>query len=75
MMKDMMENKQMSDSDLENVAGGVASQGKFYTVQKGDCLSMIASKYNTSVVALLLLNPKIKNPNLIYPGDVIRIDL
>ena len=70
-----MENKQMLDNELENVTGGVASQDKFYTVVEGDSLSRIADRYNTSLVKLLLLNPKIKNPNLIYPGDVIRLSL
>ena len=70
-----MENKHLLDSELENVSGGAASQDKYYTVQEGDCLSTIADRYNTSVVKLILLNPKIKNPNLIYPGDVIRLYL
>ena len=70
-----MMNKQMLDSELENVTGGATSQEKFYTVKEGDSLSRIADRYNTSVVKLILLNPKIKNPNLIYPGDVIRISL
>ena len=68
-----MENRHMLDSELENVTGGAASQDKYYTVKEGDCLSTIARRYNTSVVMLMLLNLHIKNPNLIYPGDVIRI--
>ena len=68
-----MENRHMLDSELENVAGGAASQDKYYTVKEGDCLSTIARRYNTSVVKLMLLNLHIKNPNLIYPGDLIRI--
>lgn len=69
-----MMNKMMNENELENVAGGVASQDKFYTVQKGDSLSKIASRHNTSVAKLLLLNPKITNPHLIYPGDIIRLE-
>jgi LysM repeat protein len=68
-----MENRHVIDSELENVTGGVDSQDKYYTVQEGDCLSTIADRYNTSVIKLMLLNLHIKNPNLIYPGDVIRI--
>lgn len=70
-----MMNKQMLDSELENVTGGVASQEKYYTVKEGDSLSKIADRFNTSVVMLILLNPKIKNADLIYPGDVIRLFL
>lgn len=67
--------KNMSDSELEDVIGGVTSQEKYYTVQPGDCLSTIAHRYHTTVVALVLLNPQIKDPNLIHPGEVIRIHL
>ena len=34
----IMEFKNMIDSELENVTGGIASQNKFYTVKEGDCL-------------------------------------
>ena len=70
-----MENKNMRDSELETITGGAASENKYYTVKAGDCLSTIADRYNTSVVKLMLLNPQIKNPHLIHPGDVIRLYL
>lgn len=44
-----------------------------YTVKAGDTLSAIAVKYNTTVSALMALNPKIKNKNLIYVGQVIVV--
>ena len=44
-----------------------------YTVKKGDTLSAIAKKYNTTVDALLKANPQITNPNLIKVGQVIKI--
>jgi hypothetical protein len=40
-------------------------------VQKGDTLSEIAADAGISLSALLKLNPQIKNPNLIKPGQVI----
>lgn len=43
-----------------------------YTVKKGDTLSAIAKKYNTTVDALVKKNG-IKNKNLIYVGQKIRI--
>lgn len=43
-----------------------------YTVQKGDTLSKIAKKYNTTVDALQKLN-NIKNPNLIRVGQKLRV--
>lgn len=43
-----------------------------YTVKSGDTLSAIASKYNMTVNALATLNG-ISNPNLIYPGQTLRV--
>jgi peptidoglycan endopeptidase LytE len=47
--------------------------GQIYYVQSGDTLRKIAAKFNTSVDALLKVNPQISNPNLIYVGQVISI--
>jgi LysM repeat protein len=44
-----------------------------YVVQAGDTLSEIAAKYNTTLNALLLANPQITDPSLIYPGETIQI--
>lgn len=46
---------------------------EYYTVQKGDTLGAIARKFNIALNKLLGLNPDIKNPNLIHPGDKIRV--
>lgn len=43
-----------------------------YTVKKGDCLWRIARYYGVTVNHLANLNG-IKNPRLIYPGQVLRI--
>ncbi len=44
----------------------------YYTVQKGDSLWRIARKYGVSVRWIVRLNG-IRNPNLIYPGQVLKI--
>lgn len=44
-----------------------------YTIRKGDTLSLIAKRYNTTIEAILRANPNIKNPNLIFPGEKIKI--
>ena len=43
-----------------------------YTVQRGDTLWGIAQRYGTTVSYLADLNG-ISNPNLIYPGQVLRV--
>lgn len=45
----------------------------YYTVVSGDTLSGIAIKFHTTVAHLLYLNPTIKDPNLIHPGDKVRV--
>jgi LysM repeat protein len=43
-----------------------------YTIQRGDTLSGIAARYNTTAATLAQLN-NIVNPNLIYAGQVIQV--
>lgn len=43
-----------------------------YTVVSGDTLFKIADKHNIGLKELILLNPQIENPNLIYPGQNIK---
>ena len=50
-----------------------AAAPTYYTVQRGDTLRIIANSYGTTVYSLLLLNPTIYDPNLIYPGQVLRV--
>ena len=42
-----------------------------YKVKKGDTFSAIAAKAGIRLTELIALNPQIKNPNLINPGQVI----
>ena len=46
---------------------------EYYTVKKGDALSKIAAKYNTTTAKLDALNANIVNVNKIYPGMKIRV--
>lgn len=50
----------------------VAERKQYYTVKPGDTLARIASQHGTTYTALAKLNG-IKNPNLIYAGQKIRI--
>lgn len=51
---------------------GSGSAQATYTVKRGDTLSVIAKKYNTTVTALVKLN-NIKNADIINVGQVLRI--
>ena len=55
--------------------GGLASSGSSsrYRVVQGDTLWGIAQKFGVSLETLVALNPQIKNPNLIQPGDEVRV--
>ncbi len=44
-----------------------------YTVQPGDTLWGIARRFGVSVGALLRWNPQVKDPDRIFPGQVLRI--
>lgn len=43
-----------------------------YTVKRGDTLWSIAQRHHTTISNIVKLN-QIKNPNLIYPGQIFRI--
>jgi N-acetylmuramoyl-L-alanine amidase CwlA len=46
---------------------------KTYKVASGDTLSEIADRFNLSLQELLKANPSIKNPSLIYVGQVLSV--
>lgn len=54
--------------------GGSDSSGSSdYTVRQGDTLSGIAGARGLSLAALEAANPQIRNPNLIFVGEVIHV--
>lgn len=44
-----------------------------YTVQPGDSMWKIAVKYEIGLSEIISLNPQVKNPSLIYPGQKLTI--
>jgi LysM repeat protein len=47
--------------------------GQVYSVQPDDTLRKIADRLNTTVEAILKVNPQINNPNLIFAGQAINL--
>ncbi len=62
-------------SEIANNSGNTTpsnTENVEYTVQSGDTLSAIARRYGTTVQELVDIN-NIQNPDLIYPGEKLRI--
>lgn len=56
----------------ENPNDSINTESIYYTVKQGDTLSEIATRYGTTVQEIVDTN-NITNPNLIYPGQTLRI--
>jgi len=59
-------------TSLTAASAGKTSGKSWYTVKSGDCMWNIANACGLTLAELVALNPQVKNPNLIYPGDVLR---
>jgi len=51
----------------------VYAQSFDYIVKSGDSLWRIAVKYQVGLSEIISMNPQIANPNLIYPGEKLKI--
>ena len=51
----------------------LSAQRQWHTVTQGETLWGIAQRYGIGLSELIGLNPQIKNPNLIYPGEEVRV--
>lgn len=54
-------------------AEAAAPEERWHQVVQGESLWAIAAKYGVELNALIALNPQIKNPNLIYVGQKVRV--
>ncbi|MDO5086708.1 MAG: LysM domain-containing protein [Comamonadaceae bacterium] len=50
-----------------------AKPEKTYTVQRGDTIGKVAEQHKVSTQALIAKNPQVNNPDVLYPGDVLKI--
>ena len=51
---------------------GRISAPRYYVVRPGDTLVSIADRYGLELENILCLN-KLENPNIIYPGQILRL--
>lgn len=54
-------------------ASSVNTGARYHTVVKGETMWGISRRYGLSLNALIALNPQIKNPNLIFIGQKVRV--
>ena len=81
----MAANPQIRDSDLiyagqriripnaGNSEPAPAAETDAYTVQRGDTLGAIASRFDTGVSRLMSLNPQVRDADVIYAGQRLRV--
>ena len=62
----------LKENDLEMVAGGYNGTCFVYVVKRGDCLSVLAQRYGTTVRELIEIN-NLKNPNQLFEGNKLLI--
>lgn len=62
-----------ADTTSTSNVGSNSPAQNFVTVQPGDYLAAIAAKNNTTYVRIYDANQQVQDPDLIYPGEVLRI--
>ena len=77
-----MEIKELNLNEMEQVNGGSGGYQRYpkekrgcfiYRVESGDTLSKLAARFNTSVNAIMAVNPELDNPNFIVARCYIYI--
>lgn len=52
---------------------GLSASAATHTVVRGDTMWKIADKYEVGTREIITANPEVKNPDLIYPGQRLRV--
>ncbi|HUA13066.1 MAG TPA: LysM domain-containing protein [Candidatus Sulfotelmatobacter sp.] len=64
-----------SEEVKQDVSDQFVSEEKYYTVQHGDTLGSIGSKYGLSLDQMTELNPQVKSdPDILFPGEKLRLN-
>ena len=71
--KDALEERKLSSGTDAPAGTAVTGQQVWHTVVKGDTLWALSKRYGVTLSSVIALNPSIRNPNLIYPGQKVRI--
>lgn len=62
-----------NNADTNSVTASKTSPSKTHKVSAGETMWGIANRYGVALSALVAANPQIKNPNLIYVGDILNV--
>lgn len=65
--------RELATGNGGEAAAQAGAQAQWHTVVRGDTFWGIAQKYGVAVERLTALNPDIRNPNLIYVGEKVRV--
>ncbi len=72
--QEMAEEKEANlKSEAARVAAGDVAKDTVHTVQKGETLSGIAKASDVALKSVVNANPQIKNPDVIHPGDQVKV--
>lgn len=67
-----LKNAGYNPTEVQNKVNELLTKEVYHTVKKGENLTVIAKKYGTTVNKIVSLN-KIKNPNVIQVGQILRV--
>lgn len=63
----------LSTSPTAGAGSGSAAGEVWHTVVRGENLWRIAQHYGVELTEVIARNPQLRNPNLIYPGERVRL--
>lgn len=72
-LKEITETKGLVSEDDSVFLENYEVSSNLYVIKEGDWLLKISRELNVELETLLMLNPDILEPNIIYPNQVIRI--
>ncbi len=65
--------KPITNVGVKQPEGEVEAKPEIYIIRSGDTLTALAKRFNTTIEAIMAINPQIKNRDLIYAGASLNI--